>query len=229
MFDSLKAERLLTTMDANHTNDKGKAAEQALTEMGNRAVPTLLKCIAIGELKGKHDVATQRFAAAILMRIGGDEAIDGLIDLLNSCQQDNLGATDSFTSGRDADVRRKNNATWALAGIDGAQRAVEPIRLLLKDRNNTVRAGAMMALARTRHPQAIEILASILDKETDTVYHAPKEDFRQGEDFPSALKALEQIGPAAVDAMTQMVEKVWGYKKKNVLDVIDKMRGPKAS
>jgi HEAT repeat protein len=111
-----------------------------------------------------------------------------------------------------------------LAGIDGAQRAIEPLLLLLKDRNSAVRAGAMRALARTREPQAIEILASILDKDTNTVYFGPGEDFRPGEDFPSALKALEQVGPAAIAALTQAAEMCWPYKKDEIFGVIAKMR-----
>src|SRR5260370_17606623 len=131
MFDSLKAERLLATIDANHGNEKGRSAAETLTELGNRAVPTLLKCVAIGEQKGKHDVATQREAAAILSRIGGGQVVDGLIDLLNTCQRYDLGAGDTFTLGRGADIRRKNNKTRALAPIDRPQPAFQPFRLLL--------------------------------------------------------------------------------------------------
>jgi HEAT repeat protein len=225
MSDPLDAERVLAVLDKNTVgNEEGRRAKKTLIEMGDHALPTLLKCIAIGEIGGEFNAVTQLEASVILARIGGDQVIHGLIDLLDACARDNLGTKDRFTAGRDADIRRKVNIARALADIDGARGAVEPLRLLLKDRATNVRAGAMMALARTQDPQVIEILASILDKETDTVYFAPREDFRQAEDFPNALKAPERVGPTAIDALTQAAEKCWPYRKKEVLTIIENLR-----
>jgi len=225
MSDPLDPERVLAVLDKNPGgNEEGRRARKTLIEMGDRAVPTLLKCIAIGEIGGEFNAATQAEAGMILARIGGDQVIDGLIGLLDACIRDNLGTKDRFTAGRDADIRRKVNIAEAFADINGAQRAVESLRLLLRDRSTNVRGGAMMALARTREPRVIEILASILDKETDTVYFAPREDFRPAEDFFNALKALERVGPAAIDALTRAAEKCWPYKKKEVLAVVENLR-----
>jgi HEAT repeat protein len=175
-------------LDENHGNQEARIAKATLIKMGDRAIPTLLKCISCRKIAGEFTVATQVEASVILARIGGDQAIDGLINLLDACLRDDLGLKPWSATGREADVRRKVNIARAFAGIEGAARAAEPLHLLRHDICIDVSALAIIALARAGDPKAIEVL-SWVGKETATYLLDPKEDFR----YAMELKHLGQF------------------------------------
>jgi len=198
------AEKLVAQLNLGF-GPKGDVVREKLFSMGTRAVPALIKCI--GNSGGQHTALMRNEAATLLGRIKDPKSVEPLVTILQT-----------------SDDEGKQNAARGLGDI-GDRRAVDPLIAALKDRNSGVRSRAMFALATIRDPHGIEVLASVLHKDTQTVYFAEREDFRQSADFKSALNALTSIGgTTAISALTGSIEAAWPYQRAQITQAIETLR-----
>lgn len=122
----------------------------ALVTYGEGAVPHLLERIYV------EDTETRWRICQVLGRVGGDEVVDVLVDILQHDEDENV----------------RDNAAWALGGL-GDLRAVDALRGALADKGEQTGALAANALARLGEAGAA-VLQAALDSPQRKVRNAAR-------------------------------------------------------